>query len=88
MKLVFKKSFHRDLKKISNKDVLSTVAKTIHGARKASQMKEIQGIKKLSAYKTYYRVKIKDYRIGINYDGLDFYFVRILHRRDFYKYFP
>ncbi|WP_417909752.1 type II toxin-antitoxin system RelE family toxin [Candidatus Electronema sp. PJ] len=45
-------------------------------------------MKKLKGYDTFYRVRIGDYRIGLKLaeDGL--IFVRCLHRKEIYRYFP
>ena len=55
---------------------------------------EIPGMEKLRGYEYYYRIRIGDYRLGFSIDiaideqaGL-FQFVRCLHRKDIYKYFP
>jgi mRNA interferase RelE/StbE len=54
---------------------------------------EINGLKKIQGYETYYRIRLGDYRLGIEIieegakeDGV--YFIRFLHRKDIYKYFP
>ena len=35
-----------------------------------------------------YRLRVGDYRIGLAADAATVEFVRILHRRDIYKFFP
>ena len=34
-----------------------------------------------------YRIKVGDYRIGIEYDGKTIEFDRFLHRKEFYRFF-
>ncbi len=36
----------------------------------------------------YYRIRVGDYRIGVEVVGDEILFVRILHRKDIYRYFP
>lgn len=36
----------------------------------------------------YYRLRVGDYRIGLEIEGEIIVFVRCLHRRDIYRYFP
>ncbi len=38
--------------------------------------------------RNYYRIRIGDYRAGIIVEGLTVEFIRFLHRKDIYKYFP
>jgi mRNA interferase RelE/StbE len=49
---------------------------------------EIPHLKKLQGFKSVYRIRIGDYRIGIFIDGNTVQFVRVLNRKDIYKYFP
>ncbi len=35
-----------------------------------------------------YRIRIGDYRIGIEVQGYQVEMMRVLHRREFYRYFP
>lgn len=49
----------------------------------------MRNISKLSGYKKYYRVRIGDYRLGIELVDKDtILFIIIGHRKDFYRYFP
>ncbi|CAN5241257.1 hypothetical protein BH20GEM2_BH20GEM2_03470 [soil metagenome] len=45
-------------------------------------------LKKLSGRGPYYRLRVGGYRIGIRIDGDTVTFVRVLPRRDIYRYFP
>ncbi len=38
--------------------------------------------------KNYFRIRIGDYRVGIKITGNEILFVRILHRKEIYKFFP
>ncbi|MGL4377778.1 MAG: type II toxin-antitoxin system RelE family toxin [Microcoleaceae cyanobacterium] len=35
-----------------------------------------------------YRLRVGDYRIGFYFDDETITFVRVLHRKDIYRYFP
>ena len=88
MKIKFKKTFLKELSKLPTEireKVGNLVFKDI---LEISSLKEIKGVKKIKGYKSFYRIKIDDYRIGfeLKKDGLIFY--RIKHRKDIYKYFP
>ncbi|MGB5593914.1 MAG: type II toxin-antitoxin system RelE/ParE family toxin, partial [Crocosphaera sp.] len=42
----------------------------------------------LKGYQSFYRIKIGDYRIGIEADNNELIFVRFLHRKEIYRFFP
>ena len=54
----------------------------------ANTLKEIPNCEKMKGHKNYYRIRIGNYRIGLELDGEVIIFKRFLHRRDIYKYFP
>jgi mRNA interferase RelE/StbE len=60
----------------------------IHDIEKAKNVLEIRNLKKLKGYKDFYRLRIGDYRIGLQVKNNNVIFVRILHRKEIYKYFP
>ncbi len=43
---------------------------------------------KLKGGKNFWRIKIGDYRVGIEVEGDTVILVRILRRKDIYRYFP
>ncbi|MCF8308850.1 MAG: type II toxin-antitoxin system RelE/ParE family toxin [Bacteroidales bacterium] len=45
-------------------------------------------LKKLKGYKDYYRIRLSDYRIGIQIKDDTVFFVVFGHRKDIYKKFP
>ena len=90
MKTEFRKSFERDLKRISRDAALfqriRDVLAEVEGARTLS---EVTSLKRLSGGNgTYYRIRIGDYRLGLEFLDGTVVFVRCLHRRDLYRYFP
>ncbi|MGA9351150.1 MAG: type II toxin-antitoxin system RelE/ParE family toxin [Anaerolineae bacterium] len=42
----------------------------------------------MKGYDTFYRIRLGDYRIGIEVLEDKVILVRILHRKDIYRYFP
>lgn len=54
----------------------------------ANTLSEISGIKKLSGYKTYYRVRLGDYRVGFEKVGDAIMLIILAHRKDIYGVFP
>jgi len=90
MKVEFKRSFKEDLKKIKDKKILQKVKELINEIEKVKNLSNIQNIniRKIKGYEDFYRIRIGNYRIGIKIEGDKIIFVRILHRKDIYKYFP
>jgi len=52
------------------------------------QLSEINNLKKLKGEYNAYRIRIGDYRIGFFVEEDTITFARVLHRREFYRYFP
>ncbi len=60
----------------------------VEQVEQAATFDTIPGLKKLSGEGGYFRLRVGDYRCGIAVDDDTVTFVRFLHRRDIYKYFP
>jgi mRNA interferase RelE/StbE len=45
-------------------------------------------VKKMAGWKSYYRIRVGDYRVGFKIDGEAVIFLRVLHRKDMYRHFP
>ena len=88
MQTEFKESFGRDVKKIKEKKLLKRISILIKEVEKANSLLEIKSLRKLKGGRNYYRVRIGDYRIGIILKEGIVIFVRALHRRELYRYFP
>jgi mRNA interferase RelE/StbE len=84
----FKKSFTRDLKKIKDNDLLQQVRATIEEVEAAPNLNMISNLKQLKGEGEYFRIKIGNYRIGLKLENDTFIFIRFLHRKDIYRYFP
>ena len=82
------KSFEKDVKKIKDKGVLNKIAESIINAQAATNIQEIKSLKKLSGYKKEHRIRIGDYRLGLIVENDTVKFIRCLHRKEVYKYFP
>ncbi len=53
-----------------------------------NRLVDIPNCRKMRGYKNYYRIRMGDYRIGLELDNDTVVFKRYLHRKDIYKYFP
>lgn len=89
MKTEFRKSFARDLrKKAKDRQLLERIQEAVLQVEEAENIYEISSIKKLTAEGEFYRIRVGDYRIGLVIEDDTARFVRMLHRRDIYRYFP
>lgn len=88
MKVGFKRSFVKDLRRVRDKGLEARIKTAIELVEQAQNLQEIQDIKKLRSGDRYYRIRIADYRVGLVLEGDTVIFVRFLHRKDVYKYFP
>jgi mRNA interferase RelE/StbE len=88
MEVKIDKSFQKDTRKIKDKLILNKIALVISEVQKAENINQIKNLKKLKGSSENYRIKIGDYRLGIIISGSSFEFIRCLHRKDIYKYFP
>ena len=88
MKLEFRSSFARDIKRIRDKGLLKRVREIIEEVERAKSSTEISNLKRLKGRDDYYRIRVGDYRVGVALTGDNVVFVRFLNRKDIYKYFP
>lgn len=82
------KSFERDTDRIRDKKLNHKIAIVIENCQQSSKFSQIRGIKKLQGSSEYYRIRIGNYRLGIQIIGNLIIFERCLHRKEIYKYFP
>ena len=88
MEIKIDKSFQKDTRRIRGKSVLQKVANTIENVQRAQKLEEINNLKKIQGTTSMYRIRIGDYRLGILIIESSVEFIRCLHRKDIYKYFP
>jgi mRNA interferase RelE/StbE len=88
MKVDFKKSFLKEVKKLRNKSLKDDITSSIVQVESAENITQIKNLKKLSGYDIYYRIRVGDYRIGIKVEKEVVYFVVVEHRKDIYRGFP
>ncbi len=88
MEVTFLDKFNKDLDKIKDKTVLKSLQLLIHKAELSKDIHDLPNVKKLEGYKSAFRIRIGDYRIGIFVKGNTIEFARMVHRKDIYKVFP
>ena len=88
MEVKIDKSFQKDTRKIKDKALLTKIALVISSVQQAENINQIKNLKKLKGSSGNFRIKIGDYRLGIIISESAIEFIRCLHRKDIYKYFP
>ena len=89
MRVEFKKSFAKDLRVRTNDGrFLDSVKGIIENIESADTLSDISNLKKLKGESDYYRIRFGYYRIGVKIQGDLVNFIRALHRKDIYRYFP
>jgi mRNA interferase RelE/StbE len=89
LEVQYRQAFLKDLKQLKSStsyqriyELAFTTLETIN------TLEEIPDIKAMGGYAGRYRIRIGDYRIGIEVNGDVIEVMRVLHRREFYRYFP
>lgn len=88
MKVLIDKVFYKDWKKIKDKDLNQKITDLISEIQKSSSLSELSNLKKLVGAKQYYRARLGNYRIGMQWENDTFILIRILHRKEIYRFFP
>ncbi len=89
MKFKIEKSFDKDVDNIDDAKMLKKLQTFISKIDDADTIHKIPCIKKIIGYDSFYRIKIGDYRLGIEaVSNKEVVLTRFLHRKDIYKYFP
>lgn len=87
MKVQFRQTFAKDLEHIRDKRLLERIKEVVQSVERAESLEEIPHLKKLQGG-SYFRIRVGDYRLGLAVQGGEVTFVRALHRKEVYRYFP
>jgi mRNA interferase RelE/StbE len=82
-----RKSFQKDALKLPA-PVQAQLAKLIDNLSRTSKLSELSTCKKLTGFKSAYRMRMGAYRIGFIFENETIELVRVLGRKEIYKYFP
>jgi len=82
------KTFQKDVGKINDAKIKSAVAEMIKQIKAADTLIGISNLKKLIGYKSMYRIRLGDYRVGLEYANNEIVLIRFLNRKEIYKRWP
>ena len=88
MDVLFEATFAKDLKRIRDKKLRQRIQNVIVEVKLADSLDNVHSLIKMQGYDTFYRVRLGNYRIGVELMGTTLIFVRALHRKDIYRKFP
>jgi mRNA-degrading endonuclease RelE of RelBE toxin-antitoxin system len=89
MKTNYLPTFIKDIKSLKSTSSYSAIKNLVFTDILAVQnLKEISNLKKLKGDDNAYRIRVGDYRVGFFLEDDTITFARVLHRREFYRYFP
>jgi mRNA interferase RelE/StbE len=88
MRVEFSKKFSKDLDSINVKSVKQNLRRLIELMEDVDSLDKIPNLKKLKGYKSAYRIRLGDYRVGFFFENSSILMGRFLHRKDIYKMFP
>ena len=89
MKVEYRQLFLKDLKKLKKQPIYHQIYDlTFSTLPKVNSLQEIPNLKALVGTYNRYRIRIGNYRLGIELNGNTLELCQILHRREFYRYFP
>ena len=87
MEIIITKTFEKQLKSVP-KYIRENAIAVLEALETAKDITEIKELKKLSGYTNYYRIRIGNYRMGLQIINPKIMVVTILHRGAIYKIFP
>jgi mRNA interferase RelE/StbE len=87
MKYEIRQSFVKDAAKLP-RQAQKQITELIEKIEKATKLTELPACKKLQGFKTAYRIRIGNYRIGFFFEKNTVELVRVLDRKNMYRFFP
>jgi mRNA-degrading endonuclease RelE of RelBE toxin-antitoxin system len=77
------------MKKLKKQEIYASIYELVFTTLPdATSLQELPNVKALVGTSNRYRIRIGSYRIGFEVNGDQIELMRVLHRRDFYRYFP
>ena len=89
MKAEYRKLFLKDLKSLKKQPVYQQIYELAFDVLPSCEsLQSLPNLKALAGASNRYRIRVGDYRIGFELNGDTIELMRVLHRREFYRYFP
>ena len=88
MEVRYHRRFDRDLGRIRDRALSRSVEQVIEELKAASNITDVRNVVKMVGWERHYRIRVGNYRLGLEMDGDVAILTRFRHRREFYRYFP
>ncbi len=89
MEVIFDKSFLKAIDKLTDKALKKKIEKVIIELEESDSLLKVKNIKKMEGFKSFYRIRVGDFRIGFELEkSTTIRLITIAHRKDIYKIFP
>lgn len=89
MNVEFDHSFEKALRKLKDASIRPRLKRAILSVEGAKTPADVPNLRKLAGFNRYYRIRIGDYRVGIEFVAPDTVrFITVAHRKDIYSVFP
>ena len=89
MQVEYRQLFLKDLKKLKKQSVYKRIMElAFEILPNTEELQDLTNVKALKGYPNRYRIRVGDYRVGIEVHRDKVEMMRVLHRREFYRYFP
>lgn len=89
MEVQYRQAFLKDMKQLKSSTSYQRIYELAFTTLpEINTLQEVSDIKAMRGYTGRYRIRIGDYRVGIEVNGDVIEVMRVLHRREFYRYFP
>jgi mRNA interferase RelE/StbE len=88
VKVQFRRSFTKDLRNVRDRRTLVKVQSLVGLIENARTLDEVPNLTRLAGGKSYYRLRVGSFRLGLVVEGDMVTFVRFLHRKEIYRFFP
>ena len=89
MKLKASPRFRRDMRRVKDRALRRAVQRKIDELRSAASIHDVSSVRRLrSSGGNAYRIRIRDYRLGLKVEDDTAVLAEFDHRSDFYRRFP
>jgi len=88
MKVIFRSSFLKDIKKLKSKSTTDLIHSVIENCEKATVISDIKHCEPLQSRGKFFKLKYGQYRFGVYINKGTIEFLKFGTRQNFYKDFP
>ncbi len=89
LEVKYAETFLKDLKSLKSTPYYQKIKKVCFTELPScSTIREIRNLKKIVGHSDFFRIRIGDYRVGIHIAENSIQMLRVLHRKEIYRFFP